>query len=368
MSLSVCILVGPLEDRLAEAVASVADIADQLVLVSSHETPPAELPGDRVHVPWTDDFAASRNAGLAACTADWILMLDADEVLSPKSIPALKALTQTPADGPVSYQVRILNRMDQSEMEHRVARLFSRHPDGHYIYPIHEQYVCLGLRYDRADAVQLLHFGYLSAETARKDKLARNERLLRKALAQEPENPYHHFNLAQVQRGQGELQAAIDTLLRCRNLCGYQRIVPLFLSTAYVQLMALARELKQIDRGLDFALWGSPVCQHHPDFWIELGCLHLEDHDVQMALYAFEQAAECIPDCASYDIASRTWRPFLGMADVYTHARLWDRAQLCLEFAEMMGAPGSVLETRAAYLEPLIARPLVRACSAATQD
>jgi tetratricopeptide (TPR) repeat protein len=41
-------------------------------------------------VPWTDDFAAARNAVLDACLGDWVLILDADETLAPGDWDAMR--------------------------------------------------------------------------------------------------------------------------------------------------------------------------------------------------------------------------------------------------------------------------------------
>lgn len=45
-----------------------------------------------LHRPWDDDFAAARNASLAACGCRWVLCLDADEQLSPGDWGAVRAL------------------------------------------------------------------------------------------------------------------------------------------------------------------------------------------------------------------------------------------------------------------------------------
>jgi glycosyltransferase involved in cell wall biosynthesis len=49
---------------------------------------------------WCDDFAAARNAALQACTGDWVLSLDADEVLASHSGRLLPNLVSRP---PATY-------------------------------------------------------------------------------------------------------------------------------------------------------------------------------------------------------------------------------------------------------------------------
>jgi glycosyltransferase involved in cell wall biosynthesis len=41
-------------------------------------------------IPWTDDFSAARNASIARATADWILILDPDEILSRKDHDSIR--------------------------------------------------------------------------------------------------------------------------------------------------------------------------------------------------------------------------------------------------------------------------------------
>lgn len=44
------------------------------------------------HLDWDDDFAAARNASLAACACRWVLCLDADEQLSPADWAAVREI------------------------------------------------------------------------------------------------------------------------------------------------------------------------------------------------------------------------------------------------------------------------------------
>src|SRR5262249_30328503 len=58
-------------------------------------------------VPWTDDFAAARNAVLREVRSDWILVLDADELLDPSAHTHLARHLQ--ARSIAGYQVPIRN-------------------------------------------------------------------------------------------------------------------------------------------------------------------------------------------------------------------------------------------------------------------
>lgn len=49
-----------------------------------------------IRISWTDDFAAARNAALAACATDWVFVIDADERLAPEDLPRLRSLLELP--------------------------------------------------------------------------------------------------------------------------------------------------------------------------------------------------------------------------------------------------------------------------------
>jgi len=74
---------------LGHCLESIRGLWDELVVLDTGSTDEtreiARSFGARVETfPWVDDFAAARNAGLAHCTGDWILVLDADEAVDPK--------------------------------------------------------------------------------------------------------------------------------------------------------------------------------------------------------------------------------------------------------------------------------------------
>ena len=85
-TISLCMIVKDEEAVLARCLESVGEVADEIVILDTGSTDRtkevARRYTDRVYdYPWQDDFAAARNASFAKATMDYILWLDADDVL-----------------------------------------------------------------------------------------------------------------------------------------------------------------------------------------------------------------------------------------------------------------------------------------------
>ena len=73
---------------IADVLADASAFCDELVVADTGSTDGtqelARAAGARViDVPWTDDFAAARNASLDACAGEWVVWLDADDRVPP---------------------------------------------------------------------------------------------------------------------------------------------------------------------------------------------------------------------------------------------------------------------------------------------
>ena len=93
--LSLCMIVKNEQHFLRECLLSVQDFVDEIVIVdtgSSDETKDIarEFTSLVFDFPWNDDFAAARNESLRHATGDWILILDADEILDAKAAGRLR--------------------------------------------------------------------------------------------------------------------------------------------------------------------------------------------------------------------------------------------------------------------------------------
>ena len=113
--LSVVMIVRDEAAVLGECLASVRDIADEIVIGDTGSTDAttavARQYGARViDVPWRDDFAWARNQVLAAATGDWLLHMDADEVLG--SPEAIRAIMDADGGGADAIEVTLANYCD----------------------------------------------------------------------------------------------------------------------------------------------------------------------------------------------------------------------------------------------------------------
>jgi tetratricopeptide (TPR) repeat protein len=204
-SLTLCMIAKDEEETIGRTLKSALAVVDEVVVVDTGSTDNTRLIvegyGARViDFPWCEDFSAARNAGLAAAYGDWILILDADEVL--ESIRPVEMGRLLADESAIAYYARIRNEVEgRATTVYDKVRIFRNHPDIRYRYPIHEQItpaianvaMRTGGRF-LSSPVQVVHHG--SAARVEKGKKTRNQRLLVRAIDQYPDEPYFHYQLA----------------------------------------------------------------------------------------------------------------------------------------------------------------------------
>jgi hypothetical protein len=139
MSLSVCLLTRNEERNIERALASVAGLADEVLVTdtgSSDETVPlAQKHGAKV-VPfeWTEDFSAGRNFALSQATGEWILWLNPDEELISTSQAAVRDFMSRNQSFGALVRIQNLVRADAPDLftETVDVRLYRRHPGLRY--------------------------------------------------------------------------------------------------------------------------------------------------------------------------------------------------------------------------------------------
>jgi tetratricopeptide (TPR) repeat protein len=155
---------------------------------------------------WGDDFAEARNVALEAVTGEWVLVLDADERVSPEFIAQFLAAIDTPAIGALT--LCLSNALPFGHhRESRILRAWRADPAIRYRYAIHEDaspsaFQMLARTDTRLStiAAPVTHLGYVRSRAAAKDKKQRDLKLLRKCLAIDRFDFYSHLKLLEVAR------------------------------------------------------------------------------------------------------------------------------------------------------------------------
>ncbi|MEK6246952.1 MAG: glycosyltransferase, partial [Planctomycetales bacterium] len=110
--ISVAMIVRDAEQAVVSSLKSVQDIADEIVVADTGSTDgtmsaASSLATRVIEVPWQNNFSAARNACMAATTGEWILWLDAGEVLEEQSAQRLLSFLNSSADTGTVYRLQV---------------------------------------------------------------------------------------------------------------------------------------------------------------------------------------------------------------------------------------------------------------------
>jgi len=197
--ISLCMIVRNEAHCLGQCLASVRDSVDEIIVVDtgSDDASPDIARAFNARVvrhAWDDDFSTPRNVSLEHANGRWVLMLDADETLTDKDRPRVKALLR---DNDVQGY-RLLIRLHPEWTEVYSIRLFRNSPSLRFKGIYHE--VLTITESDRRNFVdsdiRILHTPW-SPEIC-KTKYERNVRLLRKHIATYPQDLYQILDLTRL--------------------------------------------------------------------------------------------------------------------------------------------------------------------------
>lgn len=210
--LSLCLIVRDEAAMLPGFLASVAGIWDELVAADtgSRDGTPGMIRaagGRIVDFPWRDDFAAARNASLETARGRWILCLDADERMDAELVAAVRRLVAGDRQAGAATLVMRNALPGGARHEARLLRCFRNVPEIRFRHRIHEDVsddVAGFLARERLALRHLPggvdHLGYVRETAAARQKKERDLRLLRMALADEPDDLYCRFKILELAR------------------------------------------------------------------------------------------------------------------------------------------------------------------------
>ena len=243
-TLSLCMIVKNEERYIVKCLKSVRDIVDEMIIVDTGSTDKtkdiATVFGARIlDFPWTGDFAEARNHSIEPAAGDWILVLDADEVISQQDFGELRNLISKGAPMPSAYSILTRNYVDNVNIvgwtankgdypeelgggwvpSHKV-RLFTRRKNIYFSSPVHESLedsIAKAKIPVKPCTIIVHHYGKLSKTTDTK-KGETYYLLGRIKLAEDPNNCKHIQELSRQALALGRYEESAELSLKLLEL------------------------------------------------------------------------------------------------------------------------------------------------------
>lgn len=361
--LTVCLIAKNEEKFLAQCLKSVRDLAHQIVVVDTGSTDRTveiarEFNAEVYSHPWNDDFSAARNVALTHATGDWVLVLDADEEL-PEAQHA-KLLADLNKSDSIAHRLPLVNAGDENEGCSYVPRLYRNAPGIFYHGRIHEQVFpsllpmskAWGLRTTLGTA-ELLHHGYSKELLRDRNKIERNLKLLRLAVAENPADVNLAMNLGLELVRSDDFSAGVEQYRKAYEMMTAQppgEVVPELSEALLTQFTSQLYKVPAFAEVVD--VLNSPLAKKDGLTASQHFALGLAYFELKQFSEAADQMRQCIakrrqPALTPINTAIHTAAPQHCLA--LSLARLGDHSAAEQAFAAALAEPGPLDDVKKDY-------------------
>ncbi|GGP09217.1 glycosyltransferase [Oceanobacillus neutriphilus] len=308
-AITLCMIVKNEEAFLEKCLSSVENFADEIIIIDTGST------DNSIHIAhsfrakvyryeWDHHFAKARNEGITKAATEWILWLDADECLDIQDPEAYKkALENKKANMlflPITNFVsNHLDSDDQASYLHYQPRLFRNHQGIQFINRIHET---LDGEPERMTTdifdLSILHYGYMEEVTEKKDKSARNKKILKLEAENDPHSPWVEYHLASEYYRDKKYNKAFKFVNQSIfNFLLEGQKPPSLLYKLKYDILIRTNSLDQALPGIEKALLLYP---DYVDLHFYKGLILIQQYDFQAAKACFEKCLELGEDHPNY--------------------------------------------------------------------
>ncbi len=315
VSLSLAMIVKNEAQVLGRILSQAKVFCDELIVVDTGSTDEtvslAKSFGANVfHFDWVDDFSAARNFAFSKATGDWVLWLDADDVITEVNQQALLALKATgltyELDGVIcSYQIAF-DGDGQCLISMPRERLIRRAAGGSWQFPIHETFM---LPQD-ARWLSRLDIGIEHRKPAEYVERSsdRNLLMLARLIESGEATARNWYYYGKELRQHDRLVESIDAFTRHLAMNTNDP------APRYQAMHQIMTACMMLDRDEEAIQWGYQAMAVDPgraEAMVELGVIYFRHQRFDQAIPLLQAALHCIqPDAGQILLENYTWRPY----------------------------------------------------------
>lgn len=296
--ISLCMIIKNEEDTLDKCLNSIKHCVDEIIIVDTGSDDKSKEIAfkytDKVFdFEWCDDFAKARNFSISKATNSWILVLDGDEIVTDFNKATIEKFCEVNEDkvGRIFRCNVYEDKFGTKKYNERVNRFFNKK---YFKYDgiIHEQIVGISGEIYSTENIDVYtnHVGYSQAILHKTNKVERNIKLLKRALADNPNDCYLYYQLGKAYFMGKDYKEAYTYLKNAINLVEdykYEYIEDLIESYGYTLI-----NLELFNEGLKLHKY-EKYYENSADYMFLLALIQMNLGDFQKAAKIFLSCTEC---------------------------------------------------------------------------
>jgi glycosyltransferase involved in cell wall biosynthesis len=308
--ISLCIITKNNEKTLANCLASVKPIIQEIILVDTGSTDKTieiakEFQAKIFHFSWNNNFSDAKNYALEQASEEWILALDADEAISQLDYKEIQELIKDKeASGFFLIQRNYTNQIGQfnsistlgdnykesriakSYVPRKMIRLFKNSPEIRFEGAVHDSVEKSIKKFGKIkdSAVQIHHFGLLDRSPERIKQYIEIEK------ANLKDDWFQDYQIAAQLHSIGNLEESITFLNKSIANNPIFALSWLELGIIQIKQQKFKEALESLNKSLEL--------EKHPMTLDHLGIVHSKLGNYKEAEYSFKQAISLLPNNA----------------------------------------------------------------------
>ncbi|MBI4448766.1 glycosyltransferase [Candidatus Woesearchaeota archaeon] len=260
MSISLCMICRNESEHLPAALASVKGLSDEIIIVDTGSTDGtidiAKQHGTVVlSLPWNGDFSAARNESIRMASKEWILFIDADEVIAASDHSKIRELCAHPTmmgwildqrnytDDHTYYGWQPCDTYKECRASgffvSPITRLFRNDKRISFVNKVHEEVdtaiTSIGGEIAYAH-IPVHHYGYLKGEATLAQKRDTYLALAFEDIKARPEHAKGYYEVGKIYKSMGKHEEALKMLAKAASIDPLYKLVYTNIGDVYAKI------------------------------------------------------------------------------------------------------------------------------------